>query len=489
LFLAAGQLLGHPVIGVWLGMGLACGAGTYMLRTFVPARWAFVGGLLMASRLGMSKWGWNYWGGGVGFAAGALFIGGWARVIRKPQPVSSVVMSLGLVLLANSRPLEGLLLCIPVGLTTLVWAARYMLRARAVRLASGTGAAGKAEPDRSPQLGYLWRRVGLPALCVLAPAVAAGLYYNFRVTGNALRLPYVEYFEQNEITPPLLVQSAKSVMPEFRNKEMRESQVDYTYYSYNVQRQDRSVWIDYSLQKVATWRSFFLGYGLILPLLVLPCVLLKSPRARFALLSCVFVFGFVATVHVFGAEHYVAPAAPLLYLLVIQGFRYLSLLRLPGSALIRWCATAWLTACLLAPLPKLIPQFGDWLPEPGSPSKGETLLARCPDWLLTRMRGWLVHMPAAEWAVTRAQLEQKLKSEGGRHIVLVVYANDHSHHDEWVYNEADIATAPVIWARPIDRDGYERLARHFADRTIWLIQASATGNSLQQLRKPLAKPL
>src|SRR3984957_19292221 len=56
LFLAAGGLLGHPIVGVWLSVGLACGAGAWMLRTFVPRGWAIAGGLIMAARLGLGKW-------------------------------------------------------------------------------------------------------------------------------------------------------------------------------------------------------------------------------------------------------------------------------------------------------------------------------------------------------------------------------------------------------------------------------------------------
>src|SRR5262249_55577622 len=109
LFLAAGMLLGHPILGVWLSVGLACAAGVWMLRSFVPARWAAAGGLILVARLALGKWGWDYWGGSVAFAGGALFVGGWARVLRKPATRPAALMAVGLALLAVSRPYEGLL--------------------------------------------------------------------------------------------------------------------------------------------------------------------------------------------------------------------------------------------------------------------------------------------------------------------------------------------------------------------------------------------
>jgi hypothetical protein len=487
LFLAAGQLLGHPVIGVWLGMGLACGAGAYLLRAFVPRWWAIAGGLLMAVRLGLSKWGWNYWGGGVGFAGGALFIGGWARVMRKPRPLPAIVMASGLILIGTTRPLEGVLLCIPVGLATLV---RIVWQWRRTRGALRAGTADEfwiAPPERKSQFPRVWKQVVFPALAVLIPAAFATGYHNYRVTGNVLRTPYMEYIAQYVYPPHLLILKPRADVPVYRFKEMEETQLHYLYTGYESQREDRAVWLDHVLYKLWVWQRLFLGYGLLIPLLVLPCVFAKSAKTRFVVVAAVFVFGFVATVHVWAHEHYVAPVAPLLYVLVVQGFRYIALARWGEWEVGRTLSVTLLVACLVVPLAKLVPQFNDVLPEPGPPSKTDGLLPHCGDWLLTELRDWLIHMPRAAWAVNRAQIEQSLKAEGGRHLVLVTYAEDHSIHDEWIYNQADIATAPVVWARPINRDGQERLERFFPDRTIWLIRVSQNDWSLQRLRKTVKR--
>jgi len=51
LVLAAGQVLGgHPAVGLWISLTLACVAICWMLQGWLPARWAFLGGLLVALR-------------------------------------------------------------------------------------------------------------------------------------------------------------------------------------------------------------------------------------------------------------------------------------------------------------------------------------------------------------------------------------------------------------------------------------------------------
>jgi hypothetical protein len=461
LFLAVGKLFGHAVVGVWLGVALACGAGCWMLRAFVPRWWAVAGGLMMVSRLGLGKWGWNYWGGSVAFAGGALFIGGWLQLLRKPRATPAVAMAIGLSLLAVSRPYEGLLLCVPVGLATL-WRAFRRVR---------------------PSVLFVLRKTYAPTLVVLLPAALALGYYNYRVTGNALRMPYAEYSAQYDAVPPLLFMSEKPA-PAFRHKEFAEYEWNYQHYYYDLQRKDLLAWWKHCLFKVRAWRDFFLGYGLTLPLVVLPCVLLKSSRTRVATLTAGFVLGMVGTTQLFGMEHYVAPAAPLLYVLVVQCLRYVALVRWGGVPIGRTPALAWLVGCLLVPVPTLFPQLREPLAVLTTGDAAADTLRPMSAWLHRELWDWLVHPQPWDWAVRRMQMERALKGKGGRHLVLVEYGPGHSVHEEWVYNEADIEAATVVWARPMSREGWQRLARRFADRTIWLLYVTDHANDLRRLRAP-----
>ena len=44
---------------------------------------------------------------------------------------------------------------------------------------------------------------------------------------------------------------------------------------------------------------------------------------------------------------------------------------------------------------------------------------------------------------------------------------------EWVYNDADIDSAAVTWAREMAPTHNERLLRYFSDRTAWLLTPDA----------------
>ena len=53
LMLALGQILGNPIIGVWIGVSLGCVATWWMLRGFLPATWALAGNSLDSRTVGI----------------------------------------------------------------------------------------------------------------------------------------------------------------------------------------------------------------------------------------------------------------------------------------------------------------------------------------------------------------------------------------------------------------------------------------------------
>jgi hypothetical protein len=85
----------------------------------------------------------------------------------------------------------------------------------------------------------------------------------------------------------------------------------------------------------------------------------------------------------------------------------------------------------------------------------------------------------------------ELQQLSGQHLVLVRYGPDHSPHEEWVFNDADIDASKVIWARdlsgqPVERrplgaglhappnesrDPNQALIDYFSDRSVWLLNA------------------
>jgi hypothetical protein len=164
LVLAAGQVLfGNPWWGQWLVTGLMCGAICWMLQGWVPARWALYGGLLLFLRVGiLSYWMNTYFMGSAAALGGAFVLGAWPRMRRTTRVRYAALMAVGLAILANSRPYEGLVFSLPVAATFLIWL--FSKNASSQR-------------DK-------WLRVVLPLTIMMAIAGSATAFYNWRTTGR-----------------------------------------------------------------------------------------------------------------------------------------------------------------------------------------------------------------------------------------------------------------------------------------------------------------
>ncbi len=247
LFLAFGQVvLGHPFWGVWLSVGLMCAAITWMLQAWVGDGWALLGGFLAVIRFGtFNYWNNSYYGGAVAAIGGALAIGALPRLKREHRVRNALLMGLGLAILANSRPYEGLVFSLPIAVALFAW----ML--------------GKSRPPLSVSL----RHVILP-ICLLLGLTAAWMgYYNWRVTGNPLLLPYQVSQAQYDPTPYFLWQQEKP-LPQYREAEMRDWQV-HKLASFRSNKTLRGLFASEIYKAVVLW-LFFIG-----PLFTL--VLITSP--------------------------------------------------------------------------------------------------------------------------------------------------------------------------------------------------------------------
>ena len=115
VLLALGQIVGNPWIGVLLGMGLMCGALLWMLQGWFSPKWALVGSALAFFQIGIwSSWVNTYLGGPMAAIGGALVMGAVPRIFHRQRFQDTVVLAVGAGILANTRPYEGFLLCIPV---------------------------------------------------------------------------------------------------------------------------------------------------------------------------------------------------------------------------------------------------------------------------------------------------------------------------------------------------------------------------------------
>ena len=75
-----------------------------------------------------------------------------------------------------------------------------------------------------------------------------------------------------------------------------------------------------------------------------------------------------------------------------------------------------------------------------------------------------------EASVERPRIKNILHHEPGRQLCLVRYAPDHVPVDEWVFNKADLADAPIVWARSLTPETDQKLIEAFPNHRVWLLQ-------------------
>ncbi len=266
LFLALGQLLtGEPAVGVWLSLALACAAVSWMLMAVFPASWAMVGGLLAAvCRFMVVKWGQSYWGGAVAMLGGALMFGALFRFRNRIKARDAVLLALGLVILANTRPYEGFIVSIPSAVYAL-WLTLSWVRKNG------------------------WRQVTvrflIPVSALLMIAGAGMLFYNYRLVGDPWKLPYIHH--QSLVSEHEIIRDFTGSPP-----------------------------LSLPVKLLRLW-LFYVGPLLSVALISLKSIVLKW-ESCFALALTVLLFC-VSALSSRAWPHYTAPVACLVYLVMVQG--------------------------------------------------------------------------------------------------------------------------------------------------------------------------
>src|SRR5688572_13484029 len=302
LFMAAGQLLfDQPIVGVWLARALACAAVAWALRASFPRGWALIGGLIAALHPLTLLWSHEYWGGAVPMLGGALALGGMTRILRRPRVLDAILLSLGIALLANSRPYEGLVFTIVV---TLVLAIGFLRR-------------------RNVRWGGLITRAVLPATLILSLVAAAMLYYNHRVTNDPLKLPYLVHEEQYGLTPLFLFQEPRPT-PLYRHKSIENYHVRWALPWYTSQQSVSGFFNVLWNVKLRELLPDYTATGVLaFPIIVALLGLRRNRRLRpIALALLLFSLALLPATWI--QSHYVAPAFILILALAVGGLRRIS---------------------------------------------------------------------------------------------------------------------------------------------------------------------
>ncbi len=414
VMLAIGQLLGSP----WGGVVLACAAMValvyWMLLAWLPPRWALLGGIVVWLKFCItSYWINSYWGGAVGATGGALLLGSLARILRKPRTRDALLFAFGLAILANSRPYEGFLLSLPAGLYLLWWLVRKTSSHFNFR-------------DRA-------KKILFPIVAVLVLTVVAMGVYNRNLTGHALLFAETLNVRTYHTAPMFLFEPTKPLL-HYQNQQFEEF-----YNGWEREEYDHT----WESVKCLAWLKtvrFFSAFGWWGMLLAAPGLyfVFRDPRMRLPCIMLALV-ALGAYVVVWSNAHYASPVTCIAVLLYLQSFRYLTQLRWKTW---RWGAILARAAVLLL--------LAD--------TATAVVRKQCDTFYWT-----------CQGDVSRVVIQHKLEALPGKHLVMVRYGDDHNIHDDWVFNEADIDSQKVVWAREIDESQDAKLFDYFKDRKVWLV--------------------
>jgi hypothetical protein len=87
--------------------------------------------------------------------------------------------------------------------------------------------------------------------------------------------------------------------------------------------------------------------------------------------------------------------------------------------------------------------------------------------------------PRVQWIDHKMRIQKTLEASGERHLVVVHYGPKHPTSREWVYNQADIDGAPVVWAHDLGAEENAKLLAYMRDRKAWLLEADTRAPELQ----------
>lgn len=441
LLIAASRIVfGHPWPLILITGAMSCAAICWMLQAWLPPGWALLGGMLAVLRIGLfSYWVNSYTGGAtLTMMGGALVLGALPRLTKTGRSVYGLLMACGIVMLALTRPYEGVLLCLPVAVVL----GRWILRG-----------------ENRPPIPVLVRRAALP-LMLIAAALAWLGYYDYRAFGKATTLPYTIDRATYAVAPYYVWQDPHPV-PQYRHVEMQRFYTQSEMVGFSQLHSEKG-FVPRTIFKLLIGAFFFTGFALLPPLLMAGKVL-RDRRMRFLVSSSGFWITGIS-IGVFLVPHYLAPFTAAVYALGLQCMRHLRQWKPSGAPVGAALVRSTVLVCLLMA---------------GLRTLAAPLHLAPPQW---PMGPWLdTWIGPGHFGTERAAIESELDHTRGRHLVLVRYSSSHELVDQWVYNGADVENAKTVWAWEMDPESDQELIRHYKDRDVWLVQPDVDHGKLQRI--------
>ena len=428
--IALGQILaGHPWAGVLATQALLCALCYWMLLGWTSPGWALAGGLLAVAQFGpLCEWTNSYFGGGVSAIAGCLVFGALPRLYRRGTwnltcPArNAIILGAGLGLQILTRPFESILLAVSVILYFL-----GSFRHKSTR----------------PRLRTL---VALAALAA-APAVLLTFLHNRAVTGDWLRLPYVESRYQYGVPATFTFQAN----PVPHRSLTREQQLDFR--AQSIIHGDGPDTPTLHLQRL---RERLPHYRFFIPWPLYPAVLVyllstfrrrtfDAAHAWFTLVILLFALG--TNFYPYFYPRYIAALTCVFVLICVAGLERLHPIANLSNVVLVLCGAQFLF------------WYGVHL------SARENLLISLSGYQSPYFVNW--GDPEGRGAVQRT-----LTASPGKDLVFVRYSGRHLFR-EWVHNGADIDSSPIVWARDLGVAENVSLRNYYPDRKAWRLEPDA----------------
>jgi hypothetical protein len=340
-------------------------------------------------------------------------------------------MALGVAILANTRPYEGLMFSLPL----LIAAAWRIFRGRRMGRRTSPG----SRPGPRISVGLL-----LPAVILLVVTAGAMAFYFWRVTGKPWQMPYAEHERQYTIAPVFIFLPLNTV-PAYRHP------VIAAWWKQDPSLRARHDGVfRYLLNHAYMLLVFYAGPAF---LVAYAALWRRRSNGTIRWLVALLLFQILAILLVaWPLPHYASPSTALILLLAVYGLRSLRQWR-PDKDWGVWLVRVVVLACVIrfymCPVAPYAIRALDWSP------------------IDTGWRCCTGHNDFGRNAV-QAQLE----GLPGRHLVVVKYGLDQTGFREYVNNLADIDSQKVVWARSMSTYEDQWLLDYYKDRRVWLLTAN-----------------
>jgi hypothetical protein len=429
ILLALGRLLfGSFWAGVLISTGLFCASCYWMLRGWVSAGWALMGGLLAVMLFGpLCQWTNSYWGGDLSATAGCLVFGSLPR-LRSASKKAKFALGLGFAMQLLTRPFECLLLAVSA-LLFLAW--------RPPNTARGS----VTEPGRPPTGFRELRQFAAAAAIVFFALLLTGAQ-DKAVTGSWTTLPYV--LSRYEYGVPATFTFQRNAVP--HRALMPQQELDYR--AQAAIHGEGTDTLGAFVERLA-FRIKYYRFFLYAPLYIAAFIFILNARKRpdcWVIMSVV-LFALGTNIYPYFYPHYVAAEACLFVLIAVRGLEHLNNWRPQLARLILLMCSA---------------QFSFWY--------GLHVFAGPDLWHAFHYEAWdFINYGDPEG---RIAVNGALHAARGKQLVFVRYSPGHGFH-EWVHNAADIDSSPIVWALDLGSAENQKLLSYFPKRHAWLLQPDA----------------